>query len=159
MLSQAEGDLVIVARDVDEAGDYQTGARIQALQGDVEKRLEWLLESLRDEQRRRKDEEREEQPQEEQGEQPPQEQGEQGPPRLVPDLAELRLLRRLEVEMLAQIDQLRLLHPDLDSGEPNALLLADLARLASRHERLTKIFVEFRTRLGVPAPGAPTEQR
>jgi hypothetical protein len=61
--------------------------------------------------------------------------------------------------MLAQIEQLRLLHPDLDGGEPNPVLVADLARLASRHERLTKIFIEFRTRLGVAAPGAPTEQR
>jgi hypothetical protein len=51
------------------------------------------------------------------------------------------------------VEGVRLLNPELAEGdEPDEALLRELARLAARHERLTLLFRDLRTRVGIPAP-------
>ena len=118
------------------------------MQEDVEVQLIWLQEALDDEAERRQQEEQQEQ--QEQGQQ----QQQDGKPPLVPDVAELKLLRRLEAEVLEQIAQELDLHPELadPEAELHPLLLEDLTRLAYRHRRVLELFTMFREKLGVPAP-------
>jgi len=142
VLDQAEHDLKRLGEDMGEAGDYQSGERVQALQQDVEQQLGWLAEALQQEKERRKQE------QQQQG-QPPNNQQSQN--RLVPDVAELKLLRRLEVDTGDNLDRLELLHPELKSGKDvDPLVLEDLRRFAYRHQRTTELFQKFRKRLGLP---------
>ena len=147
IVRNVESDLVRVARDMGETGGYQSGDRVQALQEDVENSLEWLEEALKDEMQRR-EQEQEEQEQQDQGDQ------QQSPTPLVPDVAELKLLRRMEVDLLEQLDQIRDLHPELadPDHEPDPLLMEELSRLAYKHRRVAELFREFRRRLGVPEP-------
>ena len=143
-------DLTRIARDLGEQGNYQSGPRIQALQQDVEEALSWLLEALEEEKDRRQEEEEQEQ-EEEEGEQ----QEGNAENRLVPDAAELRLLRRMERDVLDAVDELLLLHPELlEGGEADPLLLEDISRLGHRHERTSGLFSTFRARLGLPDPDA-----
>jgi len=71
----------------------------------------------------------------------------------VPDSAELKLLRRMEIEVQEQLTSLLELHPELRTGTPDPLVLEDVMRLAGRHERLSQLFEGFRARLGLPPPG------
>ena len=145
VLNNAAEDLLRMERDLGERGNYQTGDRIQSLQQDVEQGLEWLAEALEEE--RKEKEEKEGPP----GESPP-----PGENRLIPDAAELKLLRRLELDTLERIEQLLIIHPELldDGGTVDELLLRDIARLGHRHERTSKLFEQFRKRLGLPDPDA-----
>lgn len=71
----------------------------------------------------------------------------------MPDAAELKMLRRLEVESLTTLETLRTLHPEIENGgEIDPLILEDLARLAHRHTRTAELFQKFRKRLGLPDP-------
>jgi hypothetical protein len=70
----------------------------------------------------------------------------------VPDVAELKLLRQLEVDTLDQLDRLMLVYPDLESAELEPAIQEDILRLAERHERTSRLFTQFRTRLGIPGP-------
>lgn len=145
VLDQARRDLERLGRDMGEAGDYQSGERVQALQQDVEQSLQWLSEALESEKERRRQE------QQQQQDDPQKNQDAQN--RLVPDVAELKLLRRLEVETLDDLTQMQRLHPELTaSGEIEPLVLEDLARLAHRHQRTSDLFQQFRKRLGLPDP-------
>ncbi len=144
LLDQVARDLDSVARDLSEEGDWQSGERVQARQQDVEQALAWLAEALQQEKNRR---------QQEQQSPPP---GQSQPPpqnRLVPDVAELKLLRRVGVDVTEEIERLRILHPEIEEGgEIDPLLLEDIARLGFRHERVSDLFQKFRARLGIPAP-------
>ena len=146
LIARVEHDLRLVARDLGEAGGYQSGERVQALQDDVSTSLGWLGDALEEEMERH-----EESP-------PPPPGGEPPPPgenRLVPDVAELRLLSRMELDVLDNIDELLVLYPELRTPENlDPLLLEDIQRLAHRHERATELFQQFRERLGIPPPGA-----
>ena len=78
--------------------------------------------------------------------------------RLVPDVAELRLLRRMERDLLESVEEVLLLHPELlEGGVFDPLLLEDITRLGHRHERTSNLFSEFRERLGLPDPDAEAE--
>jgi hypothetical protein len=153
ILSEVARDLARVGRDLGDGGGYQSGERVQALQRDVERSLGWLLEALRQEQQRR-------------SESPPRPSSSSGVNRLVPDAAELKLLRRMEVELLGGIEEMQILHPELAAGggvgeggaEIDPLVLEDVARLAYRHQRISDLFEQFRSRLGIPAPSGDTEK-
>ena len=127
-----------------EEGGFQSDERVQGFQQDVDENLEWLLEALRQEQQRRDQEQQQGEPQD----QPP------GENRLVPDSAELKLLRRLEIEVQEAVERLLLIYPELETMEVDELVLEDVMRLAHRHERVTELFSALRERLGVPAPDA-----
>ncbi|MAE28366.1 MAG: hypothetical protein CMJ87_05180 [Planctomycetes bacterium] len=153
ILAEVAGDLTRIGRDLGDAGGYQSGERVQALQRDVERSLGWLLEALRQEAQRR-------------SESPPEPSGSGGENRLVPDSAELKLLRRMEVEILEGLAELEILHPELtaegaaapDRAALDPLLLEDVARMAYRHQRVSDLFEHFRSRLGIPAPADDTEE-
>jgi hypothetical protein len=70
-------------------------------------------------------------------------------------VAELKLLRRMEVEVLDSLDELLALYPELaeEGAEVDPLLLDDILRMAHRHERTSDLFEQFRERLGLPDPG------
>ena len=144
LLAGAASDLARLAKDLGEEGDYQTGERVQGLQRDVEQALLWLLDALRAEQVRRQNERKDPSGQQQQ---------DQGEPPLIPDSTELKLLRRMEIELRESLDGLRALHPELAGEvELDPDVLRDLARLAGRHERLTELFKDLRARVGIPPP-------
>jgi hypothetical protein len=149
VLRAAEKDLAAIARGLGEAGGYSTGARIQALQQDVETGLVWLAEALREELQRRQDEQQEQQQQQQQ-------QQEQQPEKepLVPSVAELKLLRQLEVDLLERVELVLELYPELmDPAAPiDPLVREDLERLAAQHRRVGQLFKGFRQNLGLPDP-------
>lgn len=146
IVRNVESDLVRIARDMGEGGGYQSGERIQALQEDVHRNLIWLKDALEKELSERQQEQ-----------QPPPAGGSNGPqppPPLVPDVAELKLLRMMEVEVLAKLEQQLQLHPELAGPieELDPLLLEDISRLAYQHNRISELFTLFRERLEIPAP-------
>lgn len=157
-LRQIQEDLEYIVRDMGEEGEFQTGPRLQSQQRDVAESIRWLVEALAREQQRREQEQQDDQQQGEQGEQ----QQQQDENRLVPNEAELKLLRRMELDVQEAVDKLMLLYPELD-GDPydiDPMILNDIQRLANRHERTSDLFEAFRSRLGIPAPGEeplPTE--
>jgi hypothetical protein len=145
LLANTRHDLELVARDLGEAGNYQSGERVQNLQKDAEQSLVWLAEALEEEKQRR---------QQDQQQQQQQQQGQQPQNRLVPDVAELKLLRRMEIDVLDALDAMRIENPELfeEGAEVDPLVLEDVTRLAHRHERVTTLFQKFRERLGLPDP-------
>jgi hypothetical protein len=144
-LREIGSDLERAARDLGETGDYETGERVQAVMEDALEVTGWVLESLKNEQRNREQQARQQRGGEQQSERKN---------RLVPDVAELKLLRRLEVETLEGLRALVALHPELESGAAEPDLAEDVLRLAERHERTSQLFEQFRARLGIPDPGA-----
>jgi len=149
ILSEIRDDLERIAERMDQAGEYQSGERVQLLQQDVLEALEWLWEALQREQERRRQEEG-------QGGGGQQDGGGQNQeasrPRLVEDFAELKLLRRMELESLNRLRRFRILYPDLDLESADPFLLQDLQRLAERHERTSELFRQFTERLGIEIP-------
>ncbi len=149
LLGRIENDLVRIARDMGEVGGYQSGDRVQVAQSEVTRSLRWLAEALEEEKERRAEQQQQQQQQQQ-----------QSTNRLVPDVAELKLLRRMEVEVLDSIDELLELYPELaaqDAGDLDPLLLEDILRLAHRHERTSELFGRFRARLGLPDPEPTTD--
>ena len=148
LLRAAEQDLQRVAIELGDEGDYATGLSTQALQDQVARTFEWLLEALtREEQRRREERQQEQQQGGGQGG------GPQGENRLVPDEAELKLLRRMELDVVEQVELLLGLHgAELSGDDVDPLLLREVQRLADRHEQVTILFGKLRERLGLPEP-------
>jgi hypothetical protein len=148
IVRNVEADLVRIARDMGEGGGYQSGERIQALQEDVHRNLVWLKDALDKELGERQQEEEEPPPSGGGGS------GPQQPQPLVPDVAELKLLRMMEVELIAKLEQQLQLHPELagPTEDLDPLLLEDISRLAYQHNRISELFTLFRERLEIPAP-------
>ncbi len=150
LFANAADDLDRIATALSDAGDYETGARTQALQRDVDEAFVWMLDALQEEQARRQEEDKKK---EEQGEQPPQE-GE-NKDSLIPDTAELKLLRRMEISLQDDVLLILQLNPDLADTPPEDVdrhILRDISRLALRHERITENFSAMRRRIGIPEP-------
>jgi hypothetical protein len=141
VLSNVQADLTEVARRCGEAGGYRSDEGVQALQAEVEDSLLLLLDSLQNELERRQQE------QTRPGTPPP-----DGTPPLVPDVAELKVLRKIEEGILQRMDELLVLHPELESEQVDSILLRDLGRLAYRHQRMTELFQDLRRRLGLSDP-------
>jgi hypothetical protein len=144
LIERVERDLSSIARSLGDQGGYRSDERVQALQADVSHYLTWLAEALEEERERREDQEPPP------GDAPPPPPGEN---RLVPDVAELKLLSRMEIDVLDSIEELLVLYPELEQADGlDPLLLEEIQRLAHRHERSTELFREFRQRLGIDAP-------
>ena len=148
LMRNVQVDLERIAREMGEEGDYQTGERTQSLQRDVEDALDTLLGVLQDEQARRQQEEQEQQQQQGENQEGEQENG------LVPDTAELKLLRKLEIDVQTGVDELLRLYPELgeEDGFVDEFVLEDISRLAARHERITTLFRHLRSKVGIPDP-------
>ncbi|HED64655.1 MAG TPA: hypothetical protein ENJ09_03765 [Planctomycetes bacterium] len=146
LLRNIADDLDRVAEDLGEKGDYQTGDRTQSLQRSIAASIQRLLDVLKQEQARRAKESKN-QPQQKQDQQ----QGEQP---LVPDAAELKLLRSMEQDLQVSVAEL-LRDPEALAGDPAEVdphVLREISRLGLRHERITEIFRTMRQRIGVPDP-------
>jgi hypothetical protein len=144
LMAEVSSDLNRIARDISDEGEYQTGERVQGLQRDVEEALLWLLEALQREQSRRQQNQSGQQQQDQQG---------QNRPSIIPDSAELKLLRRMELDTQQAVEQFLTLHPDLEhSVADDPYLLDDVARLGGKHEKITELFQQLRDRVGIPAP-------
>jgi hypothetical protein len=157
-----QSDLERIADDMDQAGGYRSGESVQGLQADVADTIAMLIEALTEQldngQRERDEEQRDEDPNRQEQDR----EGQQGQPEnnLVPDVAELKVLRRMEQDLNRAVDQLLMLYPELAEGSDapvDPLALEDIQRLASRHARLTELFAKFREGLGLPDPNAETE--
>lgn len=145
-LSDTRLDLLDLAARMGEEGDWDSGPLVQGLQLQIEERLAWLQQSLNAERERRRQEE--EQPQDDAA--PEQQNGDE---RLIPDVAELRLLRQLEQELAEQLTRLEQVNPELArGGEADAITLREIQRLATRHEKITALFARLRARLQLPDP-------
>jgi hypothetical protein len=60
----------------------------------------------------------------------------------------------MEEDILSRINQLFRLYPEIEAGEDlDPLIMRDIARLASHHERIAELFSLMRERLGVSADG------
>lgn len=144
LMAEVSSDLNRIARNISDEGEYQTGERVQGLQRDVEEALLWLLEALQREQSRRQQNQSDQQEQDQQG---------QNRPSIIPDSAELKLLRRMELDTQQAVEQFLTLHPDLEhSVADDPYLLDDVARLGGKHEKITELFQQLRDRVGIPAP-------
>ena len=135
-----------VARDLDELESNmntrrpQAGPYVQTIQVEVVQQLKWLLTSLKEEIQRKKQER-----QEQNGEQQEREQNTNEGDRkrrLVPDVAELKLLKRLEMDIQGRIkDFLSLKRRVGEQFDPTDE--RRLNRLSLRHAKINDLFVEF----------------
>ena len=149
LMRDIQDDMERIARDISQEGGFQTGDRVQARGRDVLENLEWLAEALRQEQQRRQQDQQQQQQQQQQQNQPPP---------LVPDATELKLLRRMEIDLQESVRELRSLYPELkEAAAADEMVLEDITRLAVRHERITALFQAMRERLGLEAPAGSGE--
>ena len=112
---------------------YLTDAYTQTLQRDVFDRYEELLAALDDELERRQSQ------QQDQGEpqQPP-----EGQPRqpLIPRVAELLMLKRMEEASLRKVGNFLKTHTEIESGELGEIGRERLVRLGHQHTKITELF-------------------
>ena len=130
--------------------DLATDEGVRGLQEDVADRFARLREALKDEIRRR------DRRQDSSASQGTNQGG--GNNRLVPDVAELRMLKNLEEDVLTRTEEFgrRL---EILGEDPDPFALEELLRLAHRHNRITELFQEFMKRLGHSTePEAPESQ-
>ena len=147
-LGQTRDDLSSAA---DRLADEQTGWTVQMLQADVEQRLTDLIAVLDAERQRRRD--AMEQPDDQQGEQ----QGQPGKEPLVPTVAELLLIQRLEQAALARLDAFaRTAAADEDGLDEGARDL--LQRWAAEHEKVTELFRQKFQQATAPEAGPAPEE-
>jgi hypothetical protein len=137
--------------------EQDTGDYVQGLQKDVEKRTAELLAALKKEMNRRQDEGQNQ----DQQQNPQQNQNSNegaNKPKLVPDIAELKMLKLLEEDILDRTQQFRTLYPNLEFGELTEYQRNRLDRLAHRHNQITEIFSRFMKLLGIEDnPQQPSE--
>jgi len=126
---------------------------IIGLQVEVVENLQQLLASLKEEINRKKQERENQQQQQQQKQQQNTNEGDRKR-RLVPDIAELRLLKRLEQDMRGRLNGFLKMHETLGTGLEK-FQAERLNRLTLRHAKISDLFNEFvRTRgLGGQAPG------
>lgn len=137
-LQSCHDDLSSVAEML---ADEQTGEFVQTLQGDVSRKLQDLLAVLDDEVERRRNAKKEELP--------PGSQAQQGPPPLVPQVAELLLIQRMEQAALARLENFIRLNPvdQVDGLGPVERQI--LERWSLEHLKVTELFESM-----LPKPGA-----
>ena len=71
---------------------------------------------------------------------------------------ELILERLLLQDLLQRVDQLYELYPEIEAGEElDPLILRDIGRLASQHERILELFTTMRQRLGFGQGEGPSD--
>ncbi|GJM21171.1 MAG: hypothetical protein DHS20C15_10860 [Planctomycetota bacterium] len=132
----------------DHLEDESTGGLVRALQDGIERRFLDLLDVLEQERERRRT-------QTEESDEPPPE-GEQPQPEspLVPPVAELLLLQRLELMALDRVERFAELFPEAAEGEELSPIEArELERWAIEHVRVTQLFESL-----IPTPAAPSDE-
>jgi hypothetical protein len=150
-IDQVADDLAAVA---DRLAEQETGRVVSALQQGIEHRLADLLAVLEDELERRR-QAMKDQPEEDQ--QPQDQQQPSGPPPLVPAVAELLLVQRMELMALSRVVGFRDELGDAPRLSSRDILL--LERWANEHARVTDLFESM-----IPEPeeqpgGPPPDDR
>ena len=136
LLRSCEEDLMRVAELMGRDGEYRSDELVQGLQQDVSERFDGLLKALQDEIQNRSKR--------------PEPRGRNNPnhkEKLVPDVAELRMLKRMEDDLAARTQ--RLLEWEQRGTGEDPILRREVERLAARHNRITELFSEFKKRLGI----------
>jgi hypothetical protein len=114
-------------------GREETGFLVQAVQSDAHQRLLDLLDVLDKEMQRRRDAKPEEPP--------PGMEAQSGPQPLVPKVAELLLVQRMEQAALARLENFQRMNPRLqDDGALNPVERSLVERWASEHAKVTEMF-------------------
>ena len=134
-------------------GDEQTGWVVQTVQKDVESRLEDLLAVLDEETTRRQN-------QMEEPEEGSESQGDSGPPPLVPRVAELLLIKRMEEMQLARLESFVHFHPEVMDEEGFGPIERELlGRWYYEHERVTQMFEDMLPEEAEAVPFGAVERR
>ncbi|MHC4845416.1 MAG: DUF4175 family protein, partial [Planctomycetota bacterium] len=129
-LSRCRDDLNTVAEELTRES---TGSLVQSVQEDVSQRLRDLMAVLEDERERRRDAET--------TDPPPGQAQQQGEPQLVPTVAELLLIQRMEQAALARLESFIRLNPEiLDADSYSDLERELLDRWASEHDEVADMF-------------------
>jgi len=129
-LSRTRDDLQTVTEELTRES---TGGLVQSVQEDVSQRLRDLLAVLENERERRRDAETQE-PQ-------PGEPQQQGPPQLVPTVAELLLIQRMEQAALARLESFIRLNPEIRDEDYYSDLERELLdRWAGEHDDVSDMF-------------------
>lgn len=145
-LARCRDDLQSAA---DELGQERTGSLVQSVQEDVSQRLRDLLAVLESERERRREAGTQEAP----PGQPPQ----QGRPQLVPTVAELLLIQRMEQAALARLESFIRLNPELGDEDLYSDLERELLdRWAGEHDEVAQMFRKMVAE-GEQAAGPPGE--
>jgi hypothetical protein len=147
-IDQVADDLAAVA---DRLAEQETGRVVSALQQGIEHRLSDLLAVLEEELERRRQAMKD---QTEEDQQPQDQQQQSGPPPLVPAVAELLLVQRMELMALSRVVGFRDELGDAPRLSSRDILL--LERWANEHARVTDLFEsmipEPEEQPGVPPP-------
>ena len=140
VLLETEQDLGEIARLLTSRPPV-TGTLVQGIQEDVARNMERLLSALKREMARRKQNRRK----------PSSNRG-RNRKKLVPDVAELKMLKSIQEDLMQRTRNL-----EEEAGVPGAesLIQAELERLANRQNDVNQVFKEFLRKIGVgkPAPG------
>lgn len=117
------------------------GSFTALLQECVEERTMHLLDALKREQQRRQEEQQQQQQQQQQG---GENQNQQARPRLVPVVAELKMLKQMEQEMLERTQRLEQLLTAAGADAITETETALIERLGHRHSQITQIFLKMK---------------
>ena len=136
-----------VVEDLDEIKDSlrrgETGPLVQSLQTDVSDRYGELIETLKDEMKRRQSAKQDEQ----EGQQQPPDQQKNS---LIPPVAELLMIKRMEEKALKRLNTFLRIHSedrDAGTGDMEAEMLE---RMGHRHSSITELFEKMVNRSGGP---------
>ncbi|MBL8767744.1 MAG: hypothetical protein JNL94_10285, partial [Planctomycetes bacterium] len=133
---------------------FATDADTQALQEDVVSRYEQLLGVLKEElDRRRQSKTEEEKPEEQQNQQP-----QQGKKPLIPELAELLMVKRMEEDALRRIDAFLKNHPEIGTEGLDDITRDRLIRMGHQHAKITELFNNLVPDDMTPGEPAPPEE-
>ena len=131
--------------DMDEVAgrlaERETGFVIMAMIESIEQRINDLLSVVESEKERRRDA-----MENQQGEEPPppEQQPGESKPSLVPEVAELLLIQKLELSALSRLEAFQRLHPELqEEGGLGPVERGLLERWALEHTRVTEVFLSM----------------
>jgi hypothetical protein len=137
---------------VESLNQRDSGPLVQTVQVDVSERFSELIEAMKMELKRRS-----EAPSEESGGQQPQGNPPQRNP-LIPPVAELLMIKKMEENALRRINDFMRLHPGLMEKGAGPMEAQMLERLGRRHVAITELFGKMLERAGGDAAAPETEE-
>jgi hypothetical protein len=119
---------------------YRTDDFTRSLERDIVERYDSLLATLDEELERRKQAKVDEPEEEQNPESGEQQQPQEGPQPLIPPVAELLLIKRMEERIMRSLDTFQRAHPELGSTELDRAAVERLSRLGIDHSKITQLF-------------------
>lgn len=141
-----------IVEDLNAVEDFlkkgETGAVVQTIQSDISDRYAELIEAMKQELKRRQEAESD----------PSETQQQPQPNPLIPPVAELLMIKRMEENALRRLENFIRLNPDILEKSPGPMEEHMLNRLGHRHASITELFDKMVERLaGPPVQGMPGE--